>query len=48
MACEIPSNLNGMNKMYNHLGWIFFKGYGKKSRKYIYIYIYILLPIQQI
>jgi len=20
MACEIPSNLNGMNKMYNHLG----------------------------
>jgi hypothetical protein len=20
MACEIPSNLNGMNKLYNHLG----------------------------
>jgi hypothetical protein len=20
MACDIPSNLNGMNKIYNHLG----------------------------
>jgi hypothetical protein len=29
---KIPSNLNGMNKMYSHWGWVIFKGYGKKSR----------------
>jgi hypothetical protein len=34
MACEIPSNLSGINNMYNHLGWVVLRGYGKKSKNF--------------
>jgi hypothetical protein len=39
MACEIPSNLSGMNKMYNNLGWVVFRGYGKKNLENISFFI---------